>query len=174
MTCIIAMRTKYKSIPIRKCYLISFYYPKKLLYQLHNIILQYIQYKNFYFSILFIKIIYLSNKIIYPKTISILSHLSPLSNYLLSSTKTKPPPPSKKAKKNHLQKSNTNQTQMPKTLTFSKFSWFLSSPELKQTSKNKNHLQKPNINQTHFQITLSTSPLAATTTNTPNPLPPST
>ena len=99
MTCIIAMRTKYKSIPIRKCYLIPFYYLKKLFYQLHNIILQSIQYNNFYFSILFIEIIYLSNKIIYLKTISIFSHLSPLSNFYLSSTKTKPPPLSKKAKK---------------------------------------------------------------------------
>ena len=44
-------------------YLILFYYLKKLFYQLYHIILQYIQYLNFYFSILLIKIIFLHNKI---------------------------------------------------------------------------------------------------------------
>ena len=43
----------------------------KLLYQLNNTILQYIQHPNFYFPILLIKIIFLHNKIIYLKIIII-------------------------------------------------------------------------------------------------------
>ena len=41
---------------------------QKLLYQLYHIILQYSQHSNFYFTIQHIKIIFLFNKIIYPKT----------------------------------------------------------------------------------------------------------
>ena len=41
---------------------------KKLLCQSYHIILQYFQYPNFYFIIQHIKIIFLHNKIIYPKT----------------------------------------------------------------------------------------------------------
>ena len=74
-----------KSICIRKLYPIIFYHFKKLLYQLYHIILQYSQHLNFYFTTQYIKIIFLHNKIIYPKIISILSHLSPLSNFHLSS-----------------------------------------------------------------------------------------
>ena len=74
-----------KSICIRKLYPIIFYHFKKLLYQLCHIILQYSQHLNFYFTTQYIKIIFLHNKIIYPKIISILSHLSPLSNFHLSS-----------------------------------------------------------------------------------------
>ena len=66
------------------------------LYHLYYIILKHTQHINFYFPILLIKIIYLPNKIIYSKTISILSHLSPLSNFYLASTETKPPPSFKK------------------------------------------------------------------------------
>ena len=62
-------------LPRRNCILIClehlqwfldfnlFYYPKKLFYQLYYIILQYTQHLNFYFPILFIKIIFLHNKI---------------------------------------------------------------------------------------------------------------
>ena len=67
-----------RNIRIRKCNLILFYHLKKLLYQLHNTILQFIQHSNFYFFILLIKIIFLlikiiflHNKIIYPKIIII-------------------------------------------------------------------------------------------------------
>ena len=55
----------YSSIHNGSCHPILFYHPKKLLYQLYNIILQYTQHPNFYFIILLIKIIYLHNKIIY-------------------------------------------------------------------------------------------------------------
>ena len=41
---------------------------KKLLYQLYHTILQYSQHPNFYFTIQHIKILFLHNKIIYPKT----------------------------------------------------------------------------------------------------------
>ena len=88
-----------ESIRIQYLHKIIFYHFKKLLYYLYHIILQHTQHPNFYFPILLIKIIYLPNKIIYPKTISILSHLSLLSNFYLSSIETKPLPLSKKAKK---------------------------------------------------------------------------
>ena len=52
-----------KSIPIRIFYPMLFYHPKKPHYQLYNTILLYSQHLNFYFSILLIKIIFLSNKI---------------------------------------------------------------------------------------------------------------
>ena len=52
-----------KSIHNRFSYLILFYHPKKLFYQLYHTILQYTQYPNFYFPILLIKIIFLHNKI---------------------------------------------------------------------------------------------------------------
>ena len=39
-----------KSISIRKCYFILFYYPKKLLYQLYHTILQYFQQPKLLFS----------------------------------------------------------------------------------------------------------------------------
>ena len=78
-----------KSIHSRFCYLILFYHPKKLLYQLYHIILQYTQHPNFYFPILLIKIIFLHNKIIYP-TISIIynttHYLFFLSLYFCSTT----------------------------------------------------------------------------------------
>ena len=87
----------YKSILIWKFYPILFYHLKKSLYQLYHIILQYTKHLNFCFIIQHIKIIYPYNKIIYPHTISILSHLFPLSNFCLSSTETTyyllPPPP---------------------------------------------------------------------------------
>ena len=67
-----------ESIRIQYLHKIIFYHLKKLLYYLYHIILQHTQHPNFYFPILLIKIIYLPNKIIYPKTISILSHLSTL------------------------------------------------------------------------------------------------
>ena len=54
-----------QSIHSQKFYHILFYHLKKLLYQLYNIILQYTQHSNFYFTILRIKIIYLHNKIIH-------------------------------------------------------------------------------------------------------------
>ena len=80
----------YKSILIRKFYPILFYHLKKSLYQLYHIILQYTKHPNFCFIIQHIKIIY-------PNTISILSHLFPLSNFCFSSTETTyyllPPPP---------------------------------------------------------------------------------
>ena len=56
-----------KSNRIMKFYFILFYHFKKSLCQLYKIILQYIQHPNFYFPILLIKIIFLHNKIIYPK-----------------------------------------------------------------------------------------------------------
>ena len=68
---------------IWKIHPILFYHLKKLFYHLYYTILQHTQHPNFYFLIQHIKIIYLHNKIIYPKTISILSHLSPLSNFYL-------------------------------------------------------------------------------------------
>ena len=57
-----------KSIHIPKLYHILFYYLKKLLCQLYYTILQYSQYPSFYFTIQHIKIIFLYNNIIYPKT----------------------------------------------------------------------------------------------------------
>ena len=60
--------TGIKSIHIPKFYPIRFYHPKNLLYQLYHTILQYSQHPNFYFTIQHIKIIFLHNKIIYPKT----------------------------------------------------------------------------------------------------------
>ena len=59
---------------------------KSYFYQLYHTILQYSQHPNFYFTIQHIKIIFLHNKIIYPKILSFLSHLSPLSNFYLSSS----------------------------------------------------------------------------------------
>ena len=57
-----------ESIHIPKFYLILFYHSKKLLYQLYHTILQYSQHLNFYFTIQHIRITFLHNKIIYPKT----------------------------------------------------------------------------------------------------------
>ena len=57
-----------ESIHIPKFYLILFYHSKKLLYQLYYTILQYSQHLNFYFTIQHIRITFLHNKIIYPKT----------------------------------------------------------------------------------------------------------
>ena len=78
-----------KSIHIQISYLILFYHPKKLFYQLYHTILQYTQHPNFYFSILLIKIIFLHNKIIYP-TITIIynktHYLFFLSLYFCSTT----------------------------------------------------------------------------------------
>ena len=54
-------------IGISLFYYILFYHLKKLLYQLYYTILQYFLYLNFYFTIQHIKIIFLYNKIIYPK-----------------------------------------------------------------------------------------------------------
>ena len=93
----ILMWQECKSIHIQEFYPILFYHPKKLLYQLHNTILQYIQHLNFYFLILLIKIIFLHNKIIYPKIIFIYNtthYLFFLSHSFCSRTTTnllKPP-----------------------------------------------------------------------------------
>ena len=57
-----------KSIHIWEFYNILFYHFKKSLYQLYNMILQYSQHPNFYFTIQHIKIIFIRNKIIYSKT----------------------------------------------------------------------------------------------------------
>ena len=64
----ISFSSSRKSIHISKFYLIIFYHLKKLFYQLYHTILQYSQHFNFYFTIQHIKIIFLHNKIIYPKT----------------------------------------------------------------------------------------------------------
>ena len=64
----ISFSSLHKSIHISKFYLIIFYHLKKLFYQLYHTILQYSQHSNFYFTIQHIKIIFLHNKIIYPKT----------------------------------------------------------------------------------------------------------
>ena len=56
------------SIYIPKFYYILFYHLKKVFYQLYYTILQYSHHPNFYFTIQHIKIIFLPNKIIYPKT----------------------------------------------------------------------------------------------------------
>ena len=77
-------QTEHTSNPISKKYHILL--SQKLLYLLYHIILQYIWLLNFYFTIQHIKIIYLHNKIIYLKTISILLHFSSLSNFCLSSS----------------------------------------------------------------------------------------
>ena len=57
-----------KSIHIWEFYPILFYHLKKSFYNLYHTILQYSQHPNFYFTIQHIKIIFLHNKIIYPKT----------------------------------------------------------------------------------------------------------
>ena len=78
-----------ESIHIPKFYLILFYHSKKLLYQLYHTILQYSQHLNFYFTIQHIRITFLHNKIIYPKTQIKTKSQNPkqLCNHLL------PPPP---------------------------------------------------------------------------------
>ena len=77
------------------------YHLKKLFCQLYNIILQYIQHPNFYFPILLIKIIFLHNKIIYPKIIIIYNtthYLFFLSHSFYSRRTTNlPKPPSPQA-----------------------------------------------------------------------------
>ena len=70
-------QTEHTSNPISKKYHILL--SQKLLYLLYHTILQYIWLLNFYFTIQHIKIIYLHNKIIYLKIISILFHFSSLS-----------------------------------------------------------------------------------------------
>ena len=131
---------------------------KNSFYHLYHIIFQYFQHPSFYFPILLIKIIYLPNKIIYSKTMSILSHLSPLSNFYLSSTETK-------LDRNHRPKTtyrNPNNTNPNKTHgkpTAQRWSSHHTQTPITHADPNPNKTHskpKQNPRQTHSPMPIST------------------
>ena len=114
------------------------------LYQLYHTILQYIQHLNFYFLILLIKIIFLHNKIIYPKITIIYNtthYLFFLSHSFCSRTTTnllKPPSSATTTTDHHQHQHNNSQVIYSKSTRNHRPPW--PQPE-------SNQICKPNLQQ---------------------------
>ena len=125
---------------------------KKLLYQLHNTILQYIQHPNFYFPILLIKIIFLHNKIIYSKIISsftishylfFLPHSFRNNHKFTETTYTTSPPPLHYTQLTPPSPATHNLPSTPKTKTKQKKSGETIAPIHHQ--HNQHQMQQPTV-----------------------------